>query len=561
VLVDGRSLPDGATLNADIAIIGAGPAGLTVASELRHLNQRIILVETGGELASGAADQLSRLAFSSPHFPSPEPARRRRVGGMAHAWNNYLRDGTPAAKYLPLDPLDFDERSWVPNSGWPVPYEEMSPYYVRARTICGLPSFDFHADVTGDGEIAPLLPPGQRLVTRLDQIGPAAIFTRDILDQIRNSSDVDLIEHATVYELENDGSGGRSQCVARTSDDRRLSIVSSYVLIAGGAIENARLLLNSTTDQAHGLGNQNDNVGRFYMDHPRVTLGYGSFLRTPSDMGLYVPHLRDGVPVQGRIVVVPQIQRSEHLLNGICEIIPRLLGAEDTIALRTVRAGMEGGRARGPRLASLLRALSVESKDLAHAMVALAGLSVEQRHLRPRLQPVAWSPFTSRLVKAFKLEYQPEQAPNFSNRVSLGREKDHFGYPIARLEWRWTDLDLDSIRRTREIVSRDLFDCGFGLLAKSWDDPLIAEGVTGSPETAHHHLGTTRMHRTEKLGVVDRNCQIFGATNIYVLGGSVFPTSGGANPTLTVVALAIRLADHLRGRMDKRRVEGTTRNS
>jgi choline dehydrogenase-like flavoprotein len=144
------------------------------------------------------------------------------------------------------------------------------------------------------------------------------------------------------------------------------------------------------------------------------------------------------------------------------------------------------------------------------------------------------------------MDYQPEQAPNPDNRVTLGERRDSFGHPIAHLDWRWSEIDLQSIRRVREIIASEFHTEGIGELLESEPGGLRGEGDQERPETAHHHLGTTRMHDNPRLGVVNRDCQLHDASSVYVAGGSVFPTAGYANPTLTVVALAIRLADELK---------------
>ena len=136
-----------------------------------------------------------------------------------------------------------------------------------------------------------------------------------------------------------------------------------------------------------------------------------------------------------------------------------------------------------------------------------------------------------------------EQAPNPASRVRLIEQRDALGMPRVQLEWRLSGLDKRSIRRAHELLARELGRAGLGRLQLM----LSEDEHRWPPELGggRHHMGTTRMHRDPARGVVDPDCRVHGVGNLYVAGSSVFPTVGAANPTLTIVALALRLADHL----------------
>ena len=142
----------------------------------------------------------------------------------------------------------------------------------------------------------------------------------------------------------------------------------------------------------------------------------------------------------------------------------------------------------------------------------------------------------------FELNHMTEQSPNPHSRVTLSDERDIFGRNRVRLDWRLTPLDMRSIIKAQEIIDQELRYAGLGRL----EIELRTETPPEHLEGGWHHMGTTRMHRDPKRGVVDEHCRVHEITNLFIAGPSVFPTGGYANPVLTFVALAIRLADYIK---------------
>jgi choline dehydrogenase-like flavoprotein len=546
VLTDGRSIPTNTVLVVDLCIIGSGPAGLTIAHELIDSGIQILLLERGDVTEQPAADLAPDLEFHSPDFPSVQKALHSQFGGMAGIWNTFLLDGvTPAAHYLPLDPVDFETRYWVPYSGWPITFDQMAPYYDRARVLCDIGSFDFNGPLPDTGRTR-LSSPSGALVTRLDQLGPATAFTRRPLGELTTSDHVHVVTNATAVELTSadDADDGMATTSVRTLGGLPFTVRSRVVVVAGGAIENARLLLNSTAQCPTGLGNRFDNVGRFFMDHPRV-LCLGSFSPGGSTraMDLYEPHLLDGQLLHGKLKLSETVLRREELLNGNAQVFPHYLSIPQWEGVRSARIAVDSIRRR-QGWASVPKHLALASR---HA-ISMARYAAIRRLNRPDAWNQNSGKWTGMAARSFLLLYQPEQAPNPENRVTLGQRRDALGYRTARLDWQWSEIDLLSIRRARQVFASELRASGLGDLVEAEDD-IILGAVGNAPETAHHHLGTTRMHDDPRQGVVDRDCRLHGSSSVYVAGGSVFPTGGYANPTLTVVALAMRLADQLKHAM------------
>jgi choline dehydrogenase-like flavoprotein len=149
----------------------------------------------------------------------------------------------------------------------------------------------------------------------------------------------------------------------------------------------------------------------------------------------------------------------------------------------------------------------------------------------------------TKLDRLYSLYFRAEQAPDPSNRVALSDRRDALGIPETRLDWHIKPIDRESILAWLDVFAGDLRAKGYGHVIKQADD--WQQGVVGGP----HHLGTTKMSAGARNGVVDEHCRVHSVDNLYVAGSSVFPTGGYANPTFTIVTLALRLADTLRKRL------------
>ena len=500
--LDARTL-DVPALEADVCIVGAGPAGLTLAGALAARGRRVVLLESGGRTAEPAIQALSEGTTSGDAYEGPGPTRHRQAGGTVAIWNTGFEEVT-GAKYVPLAPVDLEARDWWPLSGWPLEPGELARYYARAQSVCGLGSGTYRGEDWADAD-RPCLPlaPGP-LVTGVYQFGSDRAFSGSALDAIRRAANVVLCLHATMVGLELDGARRALVRVRVASlNGRRLFVHARHFVLAGGGIENARLLL--LAGAAHHLPEPSGWLGRCFMEHPRDV----SCRLLPSDpnlfdrCGFYDMHRAPGGIVAGHLMLADAARRDQRLpaMSITLQPTPRELAWAPAERVRT--------RLRGPR---------------------------------ERMRANWWAgPRTSRRYGAFALLMNLEQAPDPDNRVTLGPDRDAFGLPRAALHWRWRPRDGESLVRLRALVVSELERHGLGRVVVDADTPL--------DPNAHHHAGTTRMHADARLGVLDADSRVLGLANLFVTGSSVFPTSGFANPTLTIVALALRLADHLEVRL------------
>ena len=300
------------------------------------------------------------------------------------------------------------------------------------------------------------------------------------------------------------------------------------MVLAAGGIENPRLLLLSNHVHRRGLGNDRDLVGRFFAERLSARSGYlvPAVPELVGRAGLYAIHKVDpGVRVQGALRVCDAAQRERQLLN--CAFF--LLARDQSMTAEAVRSIASLVKARRRRPLSVA-AVPGHVRNIATGVGDLGAFALD-RLRRP-----------DQTRRVLVLRVQAEQAPNRSSRVTLGTRRDPFGHPVARVDWRPAASDRASIRASQEMVDGAVRAAGLGhveLMLGDESPPALIEGN-------FHHLGTTRMHVDPAHGVVDADCRVHSVRNLYVAGSSVFPTYGCSNPTLTVVALALRLADHLK---------------
>jgi choline dehydrogenase-like flavoprotein len=525
VLIDARSLPADEHLDTDICIVGTGPAGITLALELLDTGARICMLESGGEEPGQLASRLLGGESVGHPYTSLKHVNGRGLGGTSHRWQFWHA--------CPLDRIDFERRSGIPGSGWPFDRTALVPFYRRAEQLCGLNPFDYGESPDADEPLSTRLPvrPGPLVIRPLQAL--TSKFGEHS-ERLARSNDVRVLLHATSTELVTEGGNERVTGIrALTTADRKLTVRSRIYVLAAGGIENPRLLLLSNRVHSGGLGNGNDLVGRYFMEH----LAARSGVIVPSspvvldERSLYLLHgslytesHRHQVSERPLIALDERVMRDQELLNVafLLEGQTKAFACNGTRSLGTLARAF-GSRPRAPDLLRHTGAVLGDAVNVSRTI----GRTLMRRPARGEV-----------LV----LRVQSEQQPNPESRITLGVKRDAFGLPMPRLDWRLSSVDTESIRRTQDILERELGAAGLGRV----DDKLGDESPPTLFYGLYHHLGTTRMDRDPKQGVVDADSSVHGVPNLFIAGSSVFPTGGWANPTLTIVALAIRLADHLK---------------
>jgi choline dehydrogenase-like flavoprotein len=519
MLIDVNELPENSQIDCDICIAGSGPAGITIAAELVDAPVRVCLVESGG-LSPHAAVPAGNVAEQLGVSVDLLKFKHLSFGGASNQWGG-LRGRW--FRLRPMDPLDFETRPWVANSGWPFDYAELEPFYARAGRILKVSADNDFSVVARHAHLAPAFH-NDDLHTAIFLMTRPLRFGQHYLDLLTRSPNVQVYLNGRVVEIEEDPNSPIVRCLhIVTPGERAHRITAKHFVIACGGLENTRLLLTSKRKMACGIGNQRDLVGRYYMQHPRGLHGAAVLVRnhlcTPLYTGGYVSN---DMGISGGISFSEKFQRRQQVLNHCIMLRPLFAISESyaSQAYRAVeRAWCHADRRSGGR---------GELRKLASSAAAALKQAVGGSGLRT----------------TFAVLNQMEQIPKPESRLDLSERKDPFGVNQLRIDWRIDPLEKASLCRLHKLVQDRLVAHGVGKLVSQLD-PLADDWPVS--EDSAHHLGTTRMHADPARGVTDAHCRVHSVRNLYISGGSLFPTGGHANPTLTVVALAIRLADHLKG--------------
>jgi choline dehydrogenase-like flavoprotein len=518
---------DSDSLSADICVVGAGAAGIALASELNGHGRRVVVLESGRrKFDRRTQDLYCSEVVGMPH-EGVHDLRFRVFGGSTTRW---------AGQALPLSPLDFSRREWVAESGWPLSTEQLAPYYERASAFMGIHPFpaEDHADTWPDA-LSPHPAFDRALLrARYSQFSPTPNFADLRGAQLEASTDVEVLLGANVTELITDpGATAIDAIAARSLGGRRVEIRASQFVLCAGGLETARLLLASDRYCEGGIGNGHDLVGRFFQDHPGLDIGQISPRDEKQLRRTFRPGRQDGLKYFPLFSTSDDLQRRERLLNAYGSVqfggeVPSILAAKTL--MRAAGRSEFSGQARVEAPTALRTVLRDPIPPLR------AGI----RHFLLRQSAFDGAGRTPTLTVG------GEQAPNPESRVYLSAERDELGLPRLALDWRVTELDLRTWRRLAEVSAAEFERLGLGTVDLDLDRlPEDPAEVTGLVD-AGHHMGTTRMADDPRHGVVDSDCRVHGIANLFIASSSVFPTSGFSNPTYTIIALALRLADELR---------------
>lgn len=383
---------------------------------------------------------------------------------------------------------------------------------------------------------------------RIFGLGPAATFTAALPRLLADHPAVRVVTGAVVTDVRTDGDlGAVSSLSCVTPAGRMLSVRAEVHVLAGGGIENARLLLASRSRHTAGLGNAHDHVGRYFMEHPHLdaALVRPADHRVEEDPALWDVHASRGMAVQRKYGLVPAALEREGLLSSAFYLVPRRPGK---VVLPSPDGGLD--RRRTAVLRAWRRALrrgELPARPWATAGDLVRSLPEAGRYVRTQARAaraVRQGEWLRTAPRFMTVRVMSEQVPDALSRVRLGSGRDSFGMPTAELDWRLTELDWRSLARSVHLARPGL-RAVFGGQVDSLLDEELRPRVTGGS----HQMGTTRMSASPRDGVVDPEGRVHGMANLYVAGASVFATGGSANPTLTVVALALRLAGHLRSEL------------
>lgn len=514
MLVDARQVSGSKTIRADICVVGAGAAGISFAMQFINTSVRVCLLEGGGFDFDEATQSLNEGEIQGRAYHELVTARQRFFGGTTNHWTGWCR---------PLDEIDFEMRPFIPNSGWPISLHDLTPHYLKANQLCELEDFTFRVE-----DYSNELPKfyGERLrdnraMTTLWKVSPPTRFGIKYRNDIVQAGNIHTYLNANVVEIEtNEQVSTVTRLRVATLNGKGFAVEAKVFVLASGGIEVPRLLLSSNSRNPAGLGNDHDQVGRFFMLHPHLWVG--RILMKESSQVLFERRSSYGSqPIPPGIRVSPEKQRVEGLPNHV--ILLRASSEDTPEGVEALRRLLRGGES------NLLEDLWTVLTDLGPVAEKAYNKLLGRSELTT-LHVLLWM----------------DHMPNPDSRVKLSSMRDALGMPRVVLDWRLRPEEKRAVRRTVEIIGQVLGALDVGRLQlDDWlrtDDDRWPEEIEGD----YHHMGATRMSSDPRHGVVDANCRVHGLSNLFVASSSVFPTAGSANPTLTIVALALRLADHIK---------------
>jgi len=548
---DTTTLEHGSTIQCDVCIVGSGAAGVTLAGELDGSGLITLVIEAGGAkyLARQQTALQGEVANDSSHT-TPDMYRRRMLGGATSIWGG---------RCVPLSPIDLEVRDYVPHSGWPISWQELDRFYPAAQSYCQVGNYDYTVR-TAIGKNAPPTIEGYAdpdvETNDIERFSPPTDFGKVYLSKLTKSSNVRLALNTKAVRLNQSGSIVES-LTAATANGREIRILARHYILAMGGLETPRLLMLSDPTRRGGLGNDNGLLGRFYMCHVENTVG---LLRLHANANPVVDFERsiDGVYVRRKFRLSREALDQHRLLNTVARLhypLPAdpshgngLLSAmyivKDVIIpeYRRKFATLELANFEGQTRDAKFWLSHAGNVTRDAGLVARFGVHwIRRRILAKRKLPFVV--FHSR-NSAYPLDFSAEQIPARENAATLAESLDADGRRRIRVNWRLMPQDVDSLTRTIRLL-RDSFErSGCGELVINGE--RLEEQISRSTPTGGHHIGTTRMATDPTQGVVDQNCTMHGISNLHIAGAAVFPTCGHANPTLTIVALSVRLAEHVK---------------
>jgi choline dehydrogenase-like flavoprotein len=528
----------------DLVIVGAGAAGLTLAQAAGAKGLHVLLLEAGGarETNAGRAALAGELATPNGH-PALDLYRVRALGGTSRLWGG---------RCIPLDPIDFVTRDWIPNSGWPIRYSQLAAYYPPAMKVAeaGENTFDPSMMLSNSqAELAPGLD-GELIRTTIERFSRPTDFWKRFGDELTASPRVHVLPETRLAEikLDPDATTVRGVVLIDKAGRRICARASNYVLALGG-LETTRILLTSRDVKPAGIGNDFDQLGRYYMSHLCSNGGIADFSPSARSLAYDYDRDKDGVYLRRRLWLTEKAQRTFRLANMTFRT--NVPDPGDPVHGNAILSAMFLSKSMVQKeYAAKLGENPIKAFDyIRHVknvlgnpgeLARFASVWVRRRILADRKLPSVVLPSADH---RYPLEFHVEQMPNPASRVSLSTSLDPDGMPRLKVDWKVLDADVEGIINAHKLLGREISRTRTGTFR--FDAEELASRIREKSIVGGHHIGTTRMSSSPKHGVVDPDCRVHGVDNLFVASSAVMPTSGQANPTLTIIALSLRLADHL----------------
>lgn len=517
--IDAKTAELPAEIEASVCIVGAGAAGITLARTLAKTTSDVVLIESGGFSIEGPTQQLFSGKQLGIEYYNLSSCRLRYFGGTTNHWSGYCRAN---------DQIDYEGRPELGLPSWPVNHDDLAQYIAEAGEFLDVKSEHFDPEALlrsknidvhelADGET-------ESLETKVFQFANNLRFGTVYRDEMANAKNLRTYLHLNLLHVElSQDARSVTHIDCGTLEGKKVRVKAKYFVLCTHAIENARILLTSNNVATAGIGNEFDHVGRYFMDHTHF---FASRIKASDRFPLiYNRHYAEKFGLNVNLSFDDNFTRQNSLLQYYCRFNPIPPLSEAISAAGRLGDGfMEPGSVG--YLEDVMRVVS-DPLSVAEA--------VRWTFVRNTENPTY-----------FEMEHRLEQAPNRDSRVVISDRRDKLGSLIADLDWRLNEHDIRSFEVGQQKIAEELERIGYGTVElEKIDRPLVESRIKGH----YHQIGTTRMSAVPSQGVVDNECKVHGVENLYIGGSSVFPTAGYSGPTMMIVAFALRLCDHLEGRL------------
>lgn len=543
-MIDARRALPGSSFEAEVCVIGSGPAGATVAAELADRGLRVIVLEGGGTGRDRTAEDTYRgVAGEGAHDPI-EAVRQKRLGGTSAVWGG---------RCAPLDDVDFTEREWLPDARWPIAHDELRRYYGRAQRHLDAGDCEYSAAASGFPDAGPEVAETDALHwDDLWRWSPPTMFAPR-MRTLAGTGRIRLFTHATVARLDRDPvSGAATEAVVVPRRGQEVRVRAREFVLAAGGLESTRILLASDgyggSGLGAGIGNAHDQVGRHYMTHPVGEAGRLRLTAAGRALGLGYAVTPEGVYARRMLSLAPSVQAEQGLGNlkaAVWFADPKDPSHQDALLSTFALTYWGMGRAGAGFKTAGMHAEYASTTGIARHVRNVAGdpgrvVRFARGWARPRLTGARHLPSFMPLDSGHcRLRFDAEQTPSAANRITLDRERDALGQCRLRVDYTVFPGDRESIATSLTLIGKELERTGLATVDLSDVERVGDAAMTDGT----HQMGLLRMSDSPRDGVVDARCRVHGSPNVHVASSAVFPSSGAVGPTLALVALACRTAD------------------
>jgi hypothetical protein len=488
----------------DATIIGAGAAGILLAVQLTKAGKKVLLIESGHFSIDEEKQKQNEVEMAAKNLANAVWGRKRAIGGTTLAWGGQC---------LPFTSIDFLKRPWVENSGWPIAFDIMEAYYKEATAFMGVDTLDYHSDIFSKAKIddpgidASLL---DFHVSKWAREPNFQVLYKDFLQA--NVMVVYNAQLQRIFRLE-DGSVDKIEIQNFNKDVFYTKI--KILIIAAGGIETNRILLNNNA------GNHSGWLGKCFMDHPCIEIGD---VVTNDQYRLqkhFNTHLWDKRKYSVRLSLSKKIQEEKKILNCSAGIM---------------------FKPSADKFDPYAELVSFKKDFKLKRLLKVSGSSV---NLIKSIWAYIKHGFYYKVNADNKLVLMIEQEPITSSQIGLSIMNDAFGIPKAKISWNISYKTWETVLGVSGILKTEIERLGLGEVKLYEHIKPHNENWADTLSDVNHHMGGCRMSAAPEGGVVNENLQVWGIPNLFVCSCAVFPTASHSNPTLTMLALGMRLSEYL----------------